>query len=126
MDIPDAREVHLFWTWSAGHTLLGGFRSAASGTQRTFRGTNTQRELSDGKKKGNGNGNGAGNIPLWWMGISFFIYYSSLSTCPDDWISLYLPSLPPGSLLLYSFFFFCWVPFISTFVSVLGTILSTF
>ena len=57
-------------------------------------------------KKGNGNGNGAGNIPLWWMGISFFIYYSSLSTCPDDWISLYLPSLPSGSLLLYFFFFF--------------------
>lgn len=56
-------------------------------------------------KKGNGNGNGAGNIPLWWMGISFFIYYSSLSTCPDDWISLYLPSLPSGSLLLYFFFF---------------------
>ena len=35
-----------------------------------------KRELSDGKK-GNGNGNGAGNIALWWVGIPFFVYYSS-------------------------------------------------
>jgi hypothetical protein len=48
-----------------------------------------------------------------------------LSICLDDWISLYLPS---RHLAHFSFIvFFSWLPFISTFVSVLfWTVLSTF
>jgi hypothetical protein len=53
--------------------LVGGFRPAASGTQRTL-GTNTHRELSDGKKGMEMERGGEYSLVV--GGDTIFVYYS--------------------------------------------------